>query len=208
MKAYIDKLKKIEKIIQQSVGKTLTEDKATDIYKLIFQSIMKVQELQEGAKSRFLVICGIKDGIHNYMETPWSNEDLSEWFTVVSEHKTAEEARLACKKINDGLKNNYSEAFQIIEDTKDDFTPEFIALMFFKWCNTPVFRAVGELGYRMRVQAQFPEYNTFLIIDESGYSILPTNVYLTSEQLYKYWFNNCWVQEKLKYMNNKAKKGK
>ena len=63
------------------------------------------------------------------------------------------------------------------------------AVDFFKWCNTPIYRAVGELGFRLRVQPQFPEYDTYLVIDETGYSVFHKGKFLSAEELYEYWLN-------------------
>lgn len=62
-----------------------------------------------------------------------------------------------------------------------------ISVEFLKWCNTPVYRAAGELGFRLRVQPQFPEYDTYIVIDKTGYSVLGEGVFLTSEEVYDYW---------------------
>lgn len=67
---------------------------------------------------------------------------------------------------------------------KDD-TIEFI-----KWCYSPVYKQRGNSGSCLRVSAQYPEYDTFIIIDKTGRSILPDGVYLTAEELYEYWLNN------------------
>ena len=63
------------------------------------------------------------------------------------------------------------------------------AVDFLKWCNTPIYRAAGELGFRLRVQAQFPEYDSYLVIDETGYSIFPKGKFLSAKELYEYWLN-------------------
>lgn len=58
---------------------------------------------------------------------------------------------------------------------------------FLSWCNTPMYRTTGELGFELRVQAQYPEYNTYLIINEHGESILPKGIYLSASQLYEFY---------------------
>lgn len=63
------------------------------------------------------------------------------------------------------------------------------AVEFLKWCNTPVYRASGELGFRLRVQPQFPEYDSYIVLDETGCSILPKGKFLSAEDLYEYWLN-------------------
>ena len=62
-----------------------------------------------------------------------------------------------------------------------------MAVEFLKWCNTPVYRANGELGFRLRVQPQFPEYDTYLVIDATGLSVFPKGQFLSAEELYEYW---------------------
>lgn len=76
----------------------------------------------------------------------------------------------------------------IIRSETKDTTP--LAVEFLKWCDTPVYRAEGELGSRLRVIPQFPEYDTYMVIDETGYSVLPKGTFLTAEELYEYWLNN------------------
>lgn len=63
------------------------------------------------------------------------------------------------------------------------------AVDFLKWCNTPVYRASGELGFRLRVQPQFPEYDSYIVIDATGSSVFPKGKFLTTEELYEYWLN-------------------
>ena len=63
------------------------------------------------------------------------------------------------------------------------------AVDFLKWCNTPVYRASSELGFTLRVQPQFPEYDSYIVIDETGYSVFPKGKFLSAEELYEYWVN-------------------
>lgn len=63
------------------------------------------------------------------------------------------------------------------------------AVDFIKWCNTPIHRSAGELGFKLRVQPQFPEYNSYLVIDATGCSVFPTGKFLSAEELYEYWLN-------------------
>ncbi len=62
------------------------------------------------------------------------------------------------------------------------------AVEFLKWCNTPVYRAIGKLSFMLRIQPQFPEYNTYLVIDETGNSVFPNGKFLSAEELYEYYF--------------------
>lgn len=61
---------------------------------------------------------------------------------------------------------------------------------FIRWCNTPIYRSERELSFTMRVQAQFPDYTTYNVIDETGKSVLPKGTFLTGEELFDYWQNN------------------
>ena len=45
MKEYIDKLKEIETLVELSIGTTMTEDKATDIYAVTNDLMCKVKKL-------------------------------------------------------------------------------------------------------------------------------------------------------------------
>ena len=45
MKEYIDKLKEIETLVELSIGTTMTEEKATDIYELTNDLMCKVKKL-------------------------------------------------------------------------------------------------------------------------------------------------------------------
>jgi len=64
------------------------------------------------------------------------------------------------------------------------------AIEFITWCNTPIYRAGGELGFRLRVQPQFPEYNSYIVIDSTGYSVLPKGKFLSAKELYEYWLDS------------------
>ena len=45
MKEYIDKLKEIETLVELSIGTTMTEEKATDIYAVTNDLICKIKKL-------------------------------------------------------------------------------------------------------------------------------------------------------------------
>jgi hypothetical protein len=49
MKEYIDKLKEIETLVELSIGTTMTEDKATDIYAVTNDLMCKVKKLNKPA---------------------------------------------------------------------------------------------------------------------------------------------------------------
>lgn len=78
----------------------------------------------------------------------------------------------------------YERAKQSAEITTD------VAVKFLEWCNQPVYRADGELEFRLRVQPQFPDYKEYIIIDQTGYSILPKGKFLTTHKLFNYFINN------------------
>lgn len=58
---------------------------------------------------------------------------------------------------------------------------------FLDWCNQPIYRPHGDLGFRKRVVAQFPEYNSYIIIDESGNSVFPRGKFLTAQEVYEHY---------------------
>ena len=58
---------------------------------------------------------------------------------------------------------------------------------FYEWCNFPIYRESGNLGFNKRVIPQFPDYNTYIIIDGTGNSIYPKGVFITTEQLIEIW---------------------
>ena len=66
------------------------------------------------AESRFLVVRDKTDGQTGYMETVWTDEDLSFKWTILSEHKTKDEAHLAHLE----MKGNYTVEFTDEEDSK------------------------------------------------------------------------------------------
>lgn len=77
-----------------------------------------------------------------------------------------------------------------------------ITIEFFKWCNEPVFKNDNELGSKLRVQPQFPNYDTYIVIGEDGYSILPDKKELTAEELYEYWENTKEFKSELTQKKN------
>ena len=64
------------------------------------------------------------------------------------------------------------------------------AINFLNWCNTPIYRGSNELGFRKRAVPQFPNYDVYIVIDETGNSIFPPGKFLTSEELYEFWIKN------------------
>jgi len=64
-----------------------------------------------------------------------------------------------------------------------------LTIEFFKWCNTPIYMSSNGIlrTYKLRVVAQFPEYDSYIVIDSNGRSVLPDGKFLTAEELYDYW---------------------
>lgn len=71
-----------------------------------------------------------------------------------------------------------------------DLNIEHTVIDFLKWCNTPIYRAPGELSFRTRVILQQPHCDCYLIIDETGQSILGEGAYLSPEELYDFYLKN------------------
>lgn len=69
------------------------------------------------------------------------------------------------------------------------------AAKFLDWCNEPVYRAPGNLSFESRAKAQFPDYNSYTLINDKGKSVLPEGKFLSAEELYDYWCNKYKVQE-------------
>lgn len=61
---------------------------------------------------------------------------------------------------------------------------------FIDWCNTPVYRKIGELLPLKRVIAQLPDYTEYTVVGEDG-EIIKYNdkVFLTSEELVEYYLS-------------------
>jgi hypothetical protein len=55
---------------------------------------------QDAVISRFLVVYDKELEQNVYMETVWTNFELAERWTVISEHNSKEEARLSCVNLN------------------------------------------------------------------------------------------------------------
>ncbi len=55
---------------------------------------------------------------------------------------------------------------------------------FMQWCNEPVYRSPGDLGFQTRVKALFPEYTDFLVFDSTGNSVAPPGKFFTAEEVY------------------------
>lgn len=65
--------------------------------------------------------------------------------------------------------------------------PNNLTVEFLKWCYTPIYKAPNGLKSTMRVIPQLPDYDTFVIIDDTGNSVLPKGTFLTAEQVHEYW---------------------
>jgi hypothetical protein len=62
------------------------------------------------------------------------------------------------------------------------------AIEFFQWCNAPVFRPDGNLRHATRVIAQFPEYDTFAVLDDQGR--YGGDKYFTAQEVFDLWAKN------------------
>lgn len=58
MKDYIDKLKKIETLVELSIGTTMTEEKATDIYAITNDLMCKVKKKNKPIVNDRICKCG------------------------------------------------------------------------------------------------------------------------------------------------------
>jgi hypothetical protein len=97
--------------------------------------------------------------------------------------KQAKELPYSTELVNTVLAKIIDEGIQI-HVTKSE------AVEFLTWCNTPVGRSNGELAYILRVQALYPEYDTYYIKNEYGRPIQGEYVFLTAEQVYDYWLQH------------------
>jgi len=58
------------------------------------------------------------------------------------------------------------------------------AIAFAKWMNEPIHRAAGSLSFTRRCVAQAPDYDTYILINKHGDSLLPEGTYPTLDGLY------------------------
>jgi hypothetical protein len=65
-----------------------------------------------------------------------------------------------------------------------------VAVKFLSWCNEPMYRAGGELGFRERALAQFPDYKEYILINEKGENVFGTGKFLTEKELFEEFINN------------------
>ena len=86
---------------------------------------------------------------------------------------------------NDVEVNSFVEGYNKSQSTHSNTDEDMIE--FTEWCNYPIYRADGELGFRKRVQVQYPDYNSYTIIDEKGNSLLPTGKFFTTKGLIEFW---------------------
>ena len=81
----------------------------------------------------------------------------------------------------DNFKYAYSKSQETHPFSEEDM------IEFYEWCNFPIYREHGNLGFNKRVMPQFPDYNVYTIIDETGKSILPQGKFLTTKELFQFW---------------------
>ncbi len=55
-----------------------------------------MENTTNNTKNRFLVVFDKVENKQSYVETAWTNEELSFRWDVISEHNTKEEAKTAC----------------------------------------------------------------------------------------------------------------
>ncbi len=65
-----------------------------------------------------------------------------------------------------------------------------LILDFITWKDFPIYRRSGELSFRHRCQPQYPDYKTYIIIDEKGENVLPKGKFLNREELFDYFLKD------------------
>ena len=108
---------------------------------------------------------------------------------IVDIPKVIDEIEYFAKKHSTGYEQikGFKKGYNKLQQTHPFNMQDMIE--FYEWCNFPIYRASGDLGFNKRVQPQFPDYNTYVIIDEKGCSIKPKGVFLTTEELIEIWGN-------------------
>lgn len=107
-----------------------------------------------------------------------------------------EDNNTICSDINCCMsKSTTSYAQKSSEITAD------IAIKFLEWCNEPMYRAEGELGFRERALAQFPDNKEYILINEKGENSFGKGKFLTAKELFEEFINNHY--EKYTFITNK-----
>lgn len=94
-----------------------------------------------------------------------------------------EKLHLSASGGNDEYEHDMELASKSAQITKD------ITIEFFQWCDSRFYRADRNLGFDRRVEAQYPEYNLYKIIDEKGntkhFEHGKYSIFLTIEQVFE-----------------------
>lgn len=87
---------------------------------------------------------------------------------------------------SDLLNSIYSSAANCIDEIISSSKPaEDISIRFIEWMNFPIYQAPRSLSFQKRATAQFPDYKTYVIIDEKGKNILPAGKFLSPQELFE-----------------------
>lgn len=80
MREYIDKLKEIETLVELSIGTTMTEEKATDIYAVTNDLMCKVKKLNKAdVGGRSEQCCSPTDGFYLGTTCPHCNKPFRKY---------------------------------------------------------------------------------------------------------------------------------
>ena len=142
------------------------------------------------SKSQNLAIIITKDYIDGYRYS-CAHAAISKFpdnYRIATD-KEIEEGKLTAQKFEAHMNEQFSKMFRDEENESDvNELPE--AASFLDWCNEPIYRSPRDIGYQTRVKVQYPEYNSYIIIDSKGDNILPQGVFLSSSELYEYWLKH------------------
>jgi len=58
---------------------------------------------------------------------------------------------------------------------------------FADWCLKLIQKHDGNLSFTPRLVSMYPEYNTYIILDDTCKNILPEGVFITLKQVYHYY---------------------
>lgn len=62
---------------------------------------------------------------------------------------------------------------------------EQISIEFLEWCNYQVVNPQKVLGFDKRVTPQYPDFKTYIILNNKGENILPEGKFLTTKELFQ-----------------------
>lgn len=69
--------------------------------------------------------------------------------------------------------------------TKSAEITEQIAIEFLEWCNYQVVNPQKVLGFDKRVTPQYPDFKTYIVLNNKGQNILPEGKFLTTKELFQ-----------------------